>query len=38
MASQIVKVKFGVPKVLARVYDPLRAQVYRELGLKQLVP
>ncbi len=34
MASQIVKVKFGVPKVLARVYDPLRAQVYRELGIE----
>ncbi len=34
MASQIAKVKFGVPKVLARVYDPLRAQVYRELGIE----
>lgn len=34
MASQIAKHIFGVPKVLARVYDPLRAQVYRELGIE----
>ncbi|MCS7263778.1 MAG: NAD-binding protein [Armatimonadetes bacterium] len=34
MASQIAKVKFGVPKVFARIYDPLRAQVYRELGIE----
>lgn len=34
MASQIAKTVFGVPKVLARVYDPLRAQVYRELGIE----
>lgn len=34
MASQIAKFKFGVPKVLARIYDPLRAQVYRELGIE----
>ena len=34
MASQIAKTIFGVPKVLARIYDPLRAQVYRELGIE----
>ncbi len=34
MASQIAKFKFGVPKVLARIYDPLRAQVYRGLGIE----
>ncbi len=34
VASQIAKFKFGVPKVLARIYDPLRAQVYRELGIE----
>lgn len=34
MASQIAKFKFGVTKVLARIYDPLRAQVYRELGIE----
>jgi len=34
MASQIAKTIFGVPKVLARVYDPLRAQVYCELGIE----
>ncbi|MCS7222990.1 MAG: NAD-binding protein [Armatimonadetes bacterium] len=34
MASQIAKVRFHVPKVLARIYDPLRAAVYKELGIE----
>jgi len=34
MASQIAKIIFGVPKVLARVYDPLRARVFREMGIE----
>lgn len=33
MASQVVQERFHVPKVLARVYDPIRAQVFRELGI-----
>lgn len=33
-ASQIAKHLFGVPKVLARVYDPLLAQFYGELGIE----
>lgn len=37
MASQVVRERFKVPQVLCRVYDPIRAQVFRELGI-QTVP
>lgn len=33
IASQVAKKIFKVPKVLARVYDPLRAHIYANLGL-----
>lgn len=33
MASQIAKKMFKVPRVIARVYDPKRADIYRKLGL-----
>jgi len=33
MASQIAKKLFNVPRVMARVYDPKRADIYRKLGL-----
>lgn len=33
MASQIAKKMFNVPRVIARVYDPERADIYRRLGL-----
>ncbi len=33
MASQIAKKIFHVPRVIARVYDPRRADIYRKLGL-----
>ncbi|MFA5146898.1 MAG: TrkA family potassium uptake protein [Candidatus Omnitrophota bacterium] len=33
MASQIAKKIFKVPRVIARVYDPKRANIYRKLGL-----
>lgn len=33
MASQIAKKIFKVPRVIARVYDPRRADIYRKLGL-----
>ena len=33
MASQIAKKIFSIPKVMARVYDPKRASIYRELGV-----
>jgi trk system potassium uptake protein TrkA len=33
MVSQIAKKIFGVGKVIARIYDPERAQIYRAFGL-----
>jgi len=33
MTSQIAKKIFNVPKVIARIYDPKRAQIYKTLGL-----
>lgn len=33
MASQIAKKIFKVPRVIARVYDPTRADIYKKLGL-----
>ena len=36
MIAQIAKVVFGVPKVMARIVDPLRAQAYRELGIDSI--
>jgi len=36
MASQVVKVRFHVPRVLCRVYDSNRARVFREMGLETI--
>jgi trk system potassium uptake protein TrkA len=36
MAAQIAKIIYGVPRVMARIYDPLRAEVYREVGIETL--
>jgi len=33
MSSQVAKKMFNVPKVVARVYDPMRAEIYKTLGL-----
>lgn len=33
VAAQIAKLRYGVPRVYARVYDPIRAAVYRESGI-----
>lgn len=38
MASQIAKEIFGVPHVLARIYDPGRESLYHELGLETVCP
>ena len=38
MASQIAKHVFNVPKVLCRIYDPLRKDVYEALGLEAVSP
>lgn len=33
MSVQMAKVRFNVPKVVARIYDPNRASAYAELGV-----
>jgi len=38
MAAQIAKHIFRVPKVICRIYDPLREEVYRTLGLEAFSP
>ena len=38
MAAQIAKEVFNVQRVITRIYDPIRAEVYRELGLETICP
>ncbi len=38
MAAQVARDVFGVPRVLCRIYDPLRAEIYRSLGLEVICP
>lgn len=36
VAAQIAQQRFHVPKVLARVYDSIRAEAYREAGVETI--
>ena len=38
MASQIAKHIFGVPRAICRIYDPLRRDMYEELGVETVSP
>jgi trk system potassium uptake protein TrkA len=38
MAAQVAKEIFGVPRVVCRIYDPLRAEFYTSLGLEAICP
>jgi trk system potassium uptake protein TrkA len=38
MAAQIAKHMFNVPKVICRIYDPLRRELYNTLGLEAFSP
>ncbi len=38
MAAQISKQVFNIPKVLCRIYDPLRKDIYETLGLEAISP
>jgi trk system potassium uptake protein TrkA len=38
MSAQIAKIKYKVRRVIARIYDPLRADAYRELGIDTISP
>jgi trk system potassium uptake protein TrkA len=36
MMAQVAATMFHVPRVITRVYDPIRAQVYKEMGLETI--
>ena len=38
MAAQIAGKIFNVPKVICRIYDPLRKDVYESLGIEAISP
>jgi trk system potassium uptake protein TrkA len=38
MAAQVAREIFGVPEVVARIYDPGREAIYRELGFDTICP
>lgn len=38
MAAQIARVVFNVPTVIARIYDPVRADRYRQMGIVTICP
>jgi len=38
MAAQIAKHIFNVPKVICRIYDPLRQELYSTLGIETISP
>ena len=38
MASQVARLIFNVPEVVCRIYDPVREDTYRRLGLTTVCP
>lgn len=38
MAAQIAQHIFRVPRVVLRIYDPIREQMYHQLGLRTISP
>ncbi|MGH2585284.1 MAG: potassium channel family protein [Dehalococcoidia bacterium] len=38
MAAQMARVLFNVPRVVSRIYDPLREEMYKMLGLRTISP
>lgn len=38
MASQVARLVFNVPEVVCRIYDPVREDTYRRLGLTTVCP
>ncbi|MCL5263828.1 MAG: TrkA family potassium uptake protein [Chloroflexi bacterium] len=38
MSSEIARAIFNVPKVITRIYDPVRQETYRGLGLETICP
>lgn len=38
MAAQVARIVFEVPVVICRIYDPVREDIYRRLGLTTVCP
>lgn len=38
MAAQVARTVFNVPQVICRIYDPVREDTYRRLGLSTVCP
>ena len=38
MAAQMARHIFNVPRVICRIYDPLRQEIYQTLGLETISP
>lgn len=38
LAAQIARNTFGVPKVMCRIYDPIRQETYNAMGLESICP
>ena len=38
MAAQVARLMFNVPEVICRIYDPVREDTYRRLGLATVCP
>ena len=38
MAAQVARLVFNVPEVICRIYDPVREDTYRRLGLTTVCP
>lgn len=38
MAAQMAKYVFNVPNVVCRIYDPLREEIYKTLGINTVSP
>ena len=38
MAGQVARAIFGVEQVIVRIYDPVREDTYRRLGLTTVCP
>jgi trk system potassium uptake protein TrkA len=38
MVAQVARTEFSVPRVLARVFEPRREEVYRQLGVETICP
>ncbi len=38
LATQKARYIFRVPKVMCRIYDPIRREIYRDMGLETISP